>query len=282
MARDPFEDGDTLAEDLGMFEAAVHARPLALDKPVLAAVVLAPDGSNQDATARTWATAMAARAGCPVHEQRGAASASEILQACRKHQAGLLVVPVPFGQDIQELRDESLGSIIDMLLQESVCPLLCVRELMDEAAVQLALNDILLPIHGGDETCARAASWALHFLAEQGQLQLLAVADQDVLDEARELLGDAIAASASEPDALSRAMTQEVASVVGAVQRRGNEAGLTVSVDVKVGRFVSVVLDEANQRPHLLVTGASKDRTSPTFHRATDLILGAKYPVLVV
>jgi nucleotide-binding universal stress UspA family protein len=277
-----FEESATVSEDMGLFEAAVHAVHLELERPALDVVVVVVDGSNQDETARTFAAAIARRSGAQVYEHSGHGSAAEILRACSEHKASLLVVPVPFGADIATLKDESLGAVVDMLLLESTCPVFCVRQLCDSASVEAALADVIVPVNVLDESCARAASWALRMLHKGERLELLAVADRDVLDEARKLLGEAIDPQALEVEAVSRAVTQEVGSLVAAVQRRGREEGLVVQVEVKVGRAATVELEEANRRPRLLVVGAAKDHSSPAYHRAADLILGAHGPVLVV
>ncbi len=128
MPMEPFENESNFQEDVGMFEAATHAGTLVLPTPRVQVVHLALDGSNQDDTARALAQAVAERLQARVHEQTGAADANEILARRRAEQADLLVIPVPFGRDFLKLGMDSLGSVIDMLLRESPCPLLCVRE----------------------------------------------------------------------------------------------------------------------------------------------------------
>jgi hypothetical protein len=281
MPMEPFETESHLAEDVSLFEAATHARPVRIETPALDSIVLAPDGSNQDATARAFAQALAAAAGAAVHEHPGAATAADILQACTAHRANLLVLPVPFGRDIGVLKDESLGSVVDMVLLESACPVFCVRQVLDAAGVGAALSDVLVPLTVHEDH-ARAAAWAFRILVTGGRLELREVADRDVLEEARHLLGERIDPAALRDESLRRTVAHDARGLVAAAQRLGPERGVAVHVEFRAGRFVEVVLEDANRRPRLVVVGAPKDHLAPAYHRAADIVLGAHGPVLVV
>ncbi|HMP01992.1 MAG TPA: hypothetical protein PKD86_08585 [Gemmatales bacterium] len=278
----PQRDEADMTEDLSLFETAVHARPVKLQEPALDVVIVALDGSNQDGTARAVATALAERVGARVEEHSAAQTAADVQQYCHIHQGSLVVVPAPFGTDRSDLRDESLGSVVDMLLMECPVPLLCVRDVLDGEAVKAVVKNLLIPLHVPDEGATRAASWALKLLARGGRLDLLAVADLDVIGEAQKLLGKAIATEATETEALGLAAIKEFGNLIGPVQKRGESLGLTVHVESRVGRGSQVVLESANASPRLLVTSAPKDHTAPAFHRAMDLVLGSRGPVLVV
>jgi nucleotide-binding universal stress UspA family protein len=277
-----FDDESDVSEDVSLFESAVHPRRVELQRPALSVVVAVLDGSNQDDTARALAAAAAARGPAQVVEQQGAAAAEEILRLCAARHADLLVVPVPFGRDSGILKDESLGSVVDMLLLESMCPVLCVRDVLDSAVVDAALRDVILSANVHDESCLRAVNWALRLLNRGDRLELLAVADRDVIAEARRLLGEQIDAQALQSEAINRAVTREISGLIAAVQKYGSAEGLLVHVEVQFGRVVEVVLEAARQRPRLIIAGAPKDHNCPAFHRAVDLVLGATGPVLVV
>ncbi|MCS7045762.1 MAG: hypothetical protein NZO58_05355 [Gemmataceae bacterium] len=271
-----------MAEDVAMFRAALHARPTALVDPSCKAVLVALDGSNQDTTAQTYAAALAGRFGARVHEHRGATTAAEILQAAVEHQVGLIAVPVPFGRDISELRDESLGFVVDMLLQEAHCPVLCVREPVEAVEVDAALADLVVAATHEDQYAVRALSWACRLTARGGRLTLLAVADRDALEEVRLLVAETISSEALAPAALDRAMAQQFGGLIAALQRRGEADGFALRVEFRVGRVAETVLTEANPRRRLIVTGAPREHQALAHHHAVDLVLGARGAVLVV
>ncbi|GIW82003.1 MAG: hypothetical protein KatS3mg105_3810 [Gemmatales bacterium] len=275
-------DENTVFEDVGMFEAAVHAQAVELESPELKRLVLSLDGSNQDETAKLFAAQLSSTAGAEVFEQTGAQNAREILEFAAQKQAQLLIVPVPFGQDIDELQNESLGSVVDVLMLESACPVFCVRQPMAAEAVAQALSDAIVPVNVNEASTPRAAAWSFRFVKSGGRIELLAVPDRDVIEEARKLLGSAIDPLALQREALDRAVTHDIAGLIAAVQKRGAEEGFNVHVELQLGRPVQVVLERANKGPHLIVVGTPKDHTTLAFHRALDLILGAVGPVVVV
>jgi len=282
MPSESFENAAELAENVGLFEAATHAVPVELPTPELRAVHLAFDGSNQDGTARGFAQTLAARTGAVVHEQSGAAVASDILAAAREHAADLLVVPAPFGRDYQLLRDESLGSVVDQILLESTCPVLCVREVMTQAQIEAALQRLVVPIVRQEASVARALGWAFRALTAGGRLDLVAVADRGVLEEARRLLGDSVDPETFSPEQVLRRLWGDIGSLVAAAQKRGSAADLAVHVETRFGEFVPLVLAEAGEQPRLIVWGITRDHDAPAFHRAVDLLLESRGPVLMV
>lgn len=275
-------DESDIFEDVGLFEAAVHAKPLELELPALKRLVVALDGSNQDATARLLAAELAQRTRATVSEHAGALEAAAVLAACAEAHANLLILPVPFGRDISQLKDESLGEVVDLLLLEAPLPVLCVRDPMDEGSVAAALANVLLPVNVHAEGNPQAAAWAFCLLGQRGGLELLAIADRDVLEEARRLLGDAIDALALQQSALERTVTHEIAGLIAAVQRQGAERGVHVHVEILMGRAVEAILARANASPRLTIVATPRQHTNPAFHRAADIILGARGPVLIV
>jgi hypothetical protein len=282
MSNDPFASPGQLSEDLGLFEAAAHSRPMELAVVGLQTIALALDGSNQDPTATRVGELLGQARGARVVQMTGGRRAADILTECQKIQADLLIVPVPYGHDIGELKDESLGSIVDMLLIESKCPILCIRHLLDDSAIAAAMADVVVPVAcSGLDDASRAASWGLHIVAAGGHCELLAVADQDAVAELRELLTPD-AQTACDAETLSRAVTDEISSLAAVVQKRAAETGLAATVVVRTGRFVPTVLADANSRPRMIIVGTPRDHTAPAFHRAADLILGARGPVLIV
>lgn len=282
MASDAFENPGSFSEDLGMFEAAAHPVPAEIPTPELKSMYVAGDGSNQDATVQGLAAAVAAHTGAQIVEQSGAAGIDELLAAAREKCPDLIIVPVPYGEDYRELQDDSLGSAADRLLHDTTCPVLCIRDVMDEAAVDAALRHIVVPAAVGDESVVRAIGWAFRLLRPEGRLDLLAVADRDLLEEAGHLVAREGDESPFEPEQVVRAILRDIGGIVSAAQKRGVADDLTVHVETRVGPFVPTVLGDRDDRARLIVCGTTREHGSAAFHRAVDLLLSARGPVLLV
>jgi hypothetical protein len=276
-----FEEDRDLFEDMGAFEAALAAKTVEIETPKLDAVVMALDGSNQVETARAFARAIGGVTGAGVSEVGSPKSADEIVAACAGKPT-LLVIPVPFGRDIGETKDESLGAIVDLLLHGKQRPILCVRQPMDEAAVAACLRDAVLPVQSSDAQAVREAAWAFRLVERGGAIEILAVPDKEMIAEAKRLLADAVDPKALKDEALSRAITRDAAGLIAAVQKRGAALGIDVQVVVKAGRPAGIAAEEANARPRLLIVGAPPEHASAAAHRAADVVMEAKGPVLVV
>ena len=269
-------------EHFGMFEAAVHASPVELSDPTLSSIVAVLDASNQDETVKLFAEILAKKTKAKSHVQSlPEATAPDILKLCKEQKADVLVVPVPFARDIADLKDESLGSVIDLLLQETRCPMLCVRQPMDRETVETTFGDVIVPLLEHEEEHVSSANWAFRVLNDPGALEVLGVANRDLIKEAQHLLGIEADSEQLRTEALNRSVTRDIGGLVSAIHKKAEQASVSVSVEVRVGHPTEVTLEHANARPRLIVVSSSQDHTAMSYHQMTDLILGANGPVLV-
>lgn len=259
-----------------MFEAAAHAEPVDLPAVSLRTVLVALDDSNQDATARAVAKVIADALGAQVSEQPGLTTAQSLRDAKMALAADLLVLPVPFGSDIGELREESLGVVVDQLLA-SCLPLLAIRQPQDAAAVQALLRRIYVPLSPVHERGALALAWACRLLGHAGTLRVLEFPDAALRQQAR-----ALAAGADSQAAMQRVLTRHYAGNVAQVQRLSVASGFQVHVHSLSGRLVDETIQAVDQAAGLVVIDGAVDRRSDAFHHAADLVLASKGPVLVV
>ena len=273
---EPFVGAGDLQEDLGMFEAATHAAPIQLPEVSLTTVLLALDGSNQDNTARSVAARVAAACSAQVAEERGLITAQDIRAAKTTHRAELVVLPVPFGSDIGELREESLGVVMDQLLA-SCLPILAVRQPLEEAAVQSLFQRLHVPLSPVHESGPKALAWACRLLGPAGTLRVYEFADARLREEARTLGKEAEPAAA-----VGRVLSRFYAGTIAVLQRLAVEKGFQMRVASVSERFVKGTLAAVEQAAGLIVVAGATDRSSDAFHHAADLILGSRGPVLVV
>jgi nucleotide-binding universal stress UspA family protein len=279
MPNEPFGNDDHLNEYVGMFEAAAHALSGTIVEPTVTTILLACDGSNQDDTARRLAKKFAGSA--TIAEIAPATDVAAILQAATSHQPQLIVIPVPYGHDYAVLKGESLGSTVDMLLLESPCPVLCVRDLLDEANLAEALSHPLIPATIDSTSTLQAAGWAFRAASMGGRIRVLGLVDEDVLNEAKQLIDQDADAALTFVEQAQRAINRELGSAFATIQQEAYGRGIEVGVETVVGRFVPAVEKAMHDRPHLVIWGRQKDHNCPSFHRAADLILASRWPVLI-
>ncbi len=279
---EPFESSENFNEDVGMFEAATHPVVANFTAPAITTIVVALDGTDQDETSKDFASSLAAQTGARVETVSGLTTPAEILSTVATHQASLLILPAPFGQNYKDLGSESLGSVADQVLLKANCPVLCIREPLSHARVLEALKWVLVPIAVADDLVPQAIGWGFQITPKGGRLDLIAVADRDVLTEAGHLIAEGTSARSLGTAELSRALLRDIGGVVAAAQKRGHSEDRKVHVETRVGKFVPLTLEELHGRPHMIIWCITRDHSSPAFHRAIDLLLASTGPVLMV
>ncbi len=274
---------ENMEEDLGLFEAATHSRNLELKAVPIGSLLVVADGSNQDLTSRAIGQSIARRFSATMHERSDLKSAAAIQDAAAQLSADLIVVPAPFGEDIQLLHSQSLGSVVDALLHESSIPLLCVREPLSELQIQTLMKSILVPVSKDNDTSEQALSWACSFPDAAGTLVLLELADQAAISEAQQLVQGKSEPESVRQAAVGRAMTARLGALVAATQRRASEHGFAVQVEFRMGKPIQEILAwTTSPELALIVIARHSDRTSAAFHLAADLLLASKGPVLLI
>ncbi len=278
---DPFLNAGDFQEDLGMFEAATHAAPFAIADIALQTLVVAPDGFNQDATVRGVAQRLAQAVGAQVVEAPGLKTADEVQTAKQRHGADLLVLPVPFGADIGDLREASLGDVVDRLLADAL-PLLAIRQLMDEPAIGECLRNVVIPLSPENPRSADALAWACRILPASGQLTVVQIADAELRAEASHLREPTEPIGLTASARVSRVLTRHFASPMAAIQRRARDQKFHLQIVEAGNQFVASTLAPLHEAPGLVIVAGSADRRSDSYHHEADLILDSRYPVLIV
>lgn len=277
---DQFEDR-MFASSLHAFEAAL-AGHVQIPDPKPARVLLALDGSAQDAVARLLAQWVAARTGAQVVERADLATGRDVLAAAGEASGvGLIVLPAPFREEITLTRDASLGSGADIVLAEALVPVLLARRPVE--SVEPCFSDALIPITVATRETPHEVGWALALAAPEGRVEVLDVPDLTVIDEVKHLLGDTIDLGALREEALKRAAKRDTAAIGEAAKAAGAARGLQVEVNVHVGEAPMEAFAKATRgRTRFVVTARPGPVGSPEFHRAHDLALRSDGPILFV
>jgi hypothetical protein len=306
-----------LNDSLGAFESALSSSKVAIriTDPEVGVVLLALDGTSQDETCVTVAGEAASHLGARVvvtacakdgispelhaHVDRavmrlssapfglsveagyaeGKNPAKQILALTEDRGAGLIVTSAPFLYEYEGFGDESLSGPVDCLMAESHVPLLLVREPLD--AVRECFTRMLIPMTVHSAGLGVAAGFAFKLAEKHGHVDLFAVADQQALEDADAVLGEETSTEKRSPEALLRAEQAQIGGMVSALQHRGAESDIEVHVDVVVARSLKPVLERIHSAPCLVCMPLPRDRTSSAFHRAHDIALGSRYPVLL-
>jgi hypothetical protein len=308
-------DHGDLNDSLGAFESALSSSKVAIriSDPEVGVVLLALDGTSQDEACVALAAEAAARLGAKVVVTAGAKGhlsaelrqaldravsvltsapfglaaeaafaeaknpAKQILALAKERGAGLVVAAAPYLYDYEGFGDESLSGPIDCLMAESDVPLLLAREPLEE--VSACFGRMLIPMTIHSAGLGVAAGFAFGLAERDGHVDLFAVADQQALEDAAAVLGEE--GEKRSPESLLRAEQAQIGGMVSALQHRGTESGIEVHVDVAVARTLRPVLERIHEAPCLVCMPLPRDRTSNAFHRAHDIALGSRYPVLL-
>lgn len=110
----------------------------------------------------------------------------QILEAVKQHNSSLVIVPCPFGRNIDNVGDDSTGTVIDVLLSRCPVPLLVVRQPWSPA--EPPFQRVILSFAAENDAAPRAAEWALALTPKGGHLQLMLVVDEEAVENMRALL----------------------------------------------------------------------------------------------
>lgn len=300
-------DYTDLNEYMGAFEGALSVRTPIL-KPDLRSVLLAVDGTAQDATAIALAAICAQRLGAIVHVTAGAlrgfgpdeharaeqtvellrtqyglqastlmvdgkTPAKQLLAAATAESVGLIVMPAPYLQELDDLADESLSSPVDVLLAEAKAAILLVRAPQEDPAA--CFRRLVLPLKRAPSP--KSAGWMLALAEPRGLMEMYSFAP--VRAEVEE---GATLTTERAIELLARDGHKAAGGMIAAAQKRASEIGAEMVFSYEDPPALPFLLKKVHERPCLTILSAPADRTSDAFHFVQDLTLGSRHPVLVV
>lgn len=300
-------DYTDLNEYMGAFEGALSVR-IPIVKPQVESLLLAVDGSNQDDTAIELAAIFAGRLQAKIHVTAGASRgfgpdelalaertaerlrtqhalqatpllvdgktpAKQLLAAAGAESVGLIVMPAPYLQELEDLADESLSSPVDILLAEAKAAILLVREPMSRPSD--CLHRLVLPLKR--TASPKAAGWMLALAQRDGLMEMYSFAP--VRGE-----GDTNTELSTERavELLVRAGHKAAGAMIAAAQRCAGEIGAEMSFSYEEPPALPFLLKKVHKQACLTILSAPADRTSDDYHFVQDLTLGSRHPVLVV
>ncbi len=274
---------DELRNSMHAFEAALGALHQDLEPPLCSRVLLALDGSNQDAASEGLAHALTERTGARLEVWRAGGqderAADLILERANALNADLIVLCAPFRDDFSALGSDSVGTHLDLLMARSPHPMLVIRD--PALASPRCFERVLLPIVLRSSEQQAAAAWALRAVAPGGSIGIVAVIDEELVRRAAWLEGDADFASLSEEE-LAGLREPKNAGLIAAVQRYASREHLGCSVRVRQGEVVPTLIELAGTGPHIVVVPCPRDPAQVEFHRVQSLVRASSWPVWIV
>ncbi|MGE3175341.1 MAG: hypothetical protein AB7O97_22140 [Planctomycetota bacterium] len=274
------EMDERLKEQMARFEAARIGDGVALAPAAITAVLAVFDGTDQDATVRALAQAMAARTGAELRDVRPAAADAlpEILAAAAGCQ--VVVAPSPFRRDYATEGQHSLSTTIDLLLAQSDAAVCLARAPVADA--DHAVSHPLVALQIDRHRKAAATAMALAFAQNGGELALLSVVDPQQGVHGEELLGRYLDPHDLSPEVLEGLASARAAALTAALQRNAEQWKVRPLVKFAIGDAVTTALELDRERQGLLVAGRERDARRDEAQQARRLVLGSRWPVLLV
>jgi len=242
---EPFELAENMEEDLGLFEAATHARRFDVVPPVVHTVLAAAVAGR---AAAAFAEPLALRLRATVVEDLAAGTAAAVKAAAARVRAGVVVVPAAAGP---ELLGELLAGADDG------GPAVAIVAGEPEPTT---LDRVLLPLFADEPAARRSVSWASTLAAAAGPnglVQAVELSTPATRREARELAGGRAGGEEVQEAIVGRAVAGHLGGLVAALQRHGLAGGYPVEVGFRPGwprREILAALDALAQ-PAIVILG---------------------------
>lgn len=232
--------------------------------------------------ARQWSTVLEA---APVEAlpKPSGDSFQQILDSMDQARPDLLIVPSPFGRDLEAVGPDSTGTVIDVLLARSPVPLLVVRQPFTPQGPLFGQVQMLLGSE--NEAAPAAAAWAAGLVAPGGQLQLVLALEAEFYENVSVLLQVIDPTLDISPEELANALAHTHARLHRGLQKVAVSLGFRYQLRVeRQGQPAApVIADEAlpsAAHPLIVLPLERSDRASQG--RIHDRIRFSPHPLLVV
>ncbi|MEM6365607.1 MAG: universal stress protein [Planctomycetota bacterium] len=158
-----------------------------------------------------------------------------ILASLKTHHVDLVIVPCPFGRDFKQVGQDSVGTVMDVLLARCAVPILVLRR--EDQTFSIARRRVSVMVSAESDVGMRAASWALGLAADHAELSLNLVVEKEHFENVRSIV------EAMHPDeSLSAAqlgdvMVQTHQVLHAAISKSASERSLKYSLIPQAGEL---------------------------------------------
>lgn len=299
------EVDQALDASMKMFERVQLGEVAPIEPRLPKRILLALDGSSQDATSMAIARALGERfsaelfvlAACggsqgvaenavrelgrgTIVPSAGESDAFEqILAAIDLSKAELVLAPCPFGRDFEQIGPDSAGTVVDVLLARSPIPLLVIRE-PHEIAVP-PFQSAALTLVGENRAAFDAASWAAGLMAPGGRFELVLVLEEEFHDNVVRLLESMDPDAEPTSEALAAALQKAHVRLHRALQKTASELGFDYRLSVKEEEEARAFLNQDFSALSLVVVALERPHHVSEGY-ASHCVRVSRQPVLVV
>ncbi len=251
-----FEVDDDIRRSMDLFERAKvgEVAPVEPRRPTRLLLVL--DASAQDATSVAVAEGLQRRFGCPVAvmDGREAVESNELVESVHLgtdvqrvpklrgdsyeqvltgvEQTGcdVVIVPCPFGRDLEKVGADSTGTVIDVLLARCPVPLLVIRHAFSDDSQPF--RQVRMVLLGENEAASAAAAWAAGLVVSGGRLNLALILTKEAFENVRQLMQTIAPDAEITPDSLADSLARSQFRLHRALQKASAEVGFKYRLDV--------------------------------------------------
>ena len=306
MVKPPLRDLDEAVEEsIGLFKRAKVRAVAPVDPRRPRHVLLALDGSSQDALGAAIArrfrdrfecavsvvdarenvrsNELAARTALALQTQALPKAAgdnfAQILAAVDQSQCDLLIAPCPYGRDLETVGPNSAGTVIDVLLARSPVPILVVRRPYDPP--DPLFRHVQMILTAENEAAPEAAAWAAGLIAAGGVLRLRLVLEREMYQNFQALLESIAPGVDVSATSLSQALAQTYMRLHRSLQKTAQDHGFEYKLRLQV-EGQSGPLAGKQERAHPLIVLALERRDHASLGSVQTRIRHTPCPVLVV
>ncbi len=201
-----------------------------------------------------------------------------ILNTVNEHAVDLLILPCPFERSFEDVGADSAGTVIDVLLARSNCPMLIIRR--DDQRLAECAHTISMVVGSECEMAKRAAGWVFAMASKAAAVSLNLVIEKEQYQNIKSII-EALAPDASfDPQAFSDALTKTHQSIHESMSKTAASRGLDYRLRPQAGETAPPNLMTESTKMLLVVPLEVDDRFGQGF--VQDRIRRSPHPVLVI
>lgn len=291
-----------VADSMELFSRARVSAVPAIEPRVPTHLLLAVDNSSQDATAMAMARQICDRFACQLtvvdarekaesYELAGEVakrlggqtlpkmtgySYEQILAAADHTACDLLIVPCPYGRDLESVGPSSAGTVIDVLLARSPVPLLVIRDPYEPE--EGLFRKMFMVLTAENEAAPLAATSAIGLLGPKGTLELELVLEKEMHENIHALMQSIAPEVEVSEDSLSQALATAHMRLHRGLQKAATEFGFSYRLNLQLESESSSI--EKDVRSLLVLALERSDHAS--LGSVQGRIQLSSHPVLVI
>ena len=146
-----------------------------------------------------------------------------ILASLRVHQVDLVIVPCPYGRSFDQVGIDSVGTVIDVLLNRCSIPFLVIRR--GDQDLEEACRRVSVLIGSECDVEQKAAAWAFGLAAPKSEISLNLVVEQEHYENVRSIVEALRPGETFEIEKLSDMLTQTHRQLHGAMSKTATSMG---------------------------------------------------------